>query len=150
MTPEEKASLLAAMEANGLTAEGDASASNRLNAPRTKAVQQPKPFRIADILGLLSAGSQDAVMDHPLGSEVIAKINAGDRTAVALYAGTFARRSMITAGERDAILARLAETEPVVVPEVSIFAATLPGFRHAVGGVGYDRCTAALVAEARS
>lgn len=150
LTTEQKASLLAAIQAAGLAQADHASAANGLNAPRTRTIQVPKPFRIADILGLLSATSQDAVMDHPLGSEVIAKINAGDRTAIGLYAATFARRSMISTAERDTILARLAETESTTVPDASLFAATLPGFYHVVDGVGYDRCTATLIAEARS
>lgn len=172
LTDAEKATLLQLIADSGLEQEPDNDVvANALKAARAKTVQVPKPFRIADILGLLSASSQDAVMDHPLGGEVIAKINAGDRTAIALYANTFARRSVITTQERDAILARLAQTEDSVVPEVSLFAEAFPGFSyvieqtegvasHDASGnpvvtqeltrVSYTTPTAALIAEARA
>ena len=147
----QKATLLQLLADNGLSGVEEHAAANALNASRTKTVQVPKPFRISDILGLLSASSQDAVMDHPLAAEVISKINSGDRTAIGLYATTFARRSMITTQERDAILARIVQTEDSIAADASLFAAEFPGLSFDVDGATYvEKCHAALILEARS
>lgn len=151
LTDPQKAALLQLITDEGLAGEADNdTVANRLNAPGSESVQVPTPFSISDVLGVLSSSAQDAIMDHPLGSEIIAKINANDRQAVGLYATKFAQRGVVTADEKAAVLAILGATHSVTRPAPSPFAAAFPGFRCEHEGVGYNRCIGALVAEARS
>lgn len=151
LTDQQKSTLLQLIADEGLAGEPDNdTVANRLNAAGSASVQVPAPFTISEVMGVLSDAAQDAIMNHPLGAEVIAKINANDRQAVGLYATKFAQRGVITDAEKAAVLAILGATHAKTVPASSPFAAAFPraAFQH--DGATYDRCFGALIAEARS
>lgn len=92
-------------------------------------------------------------MDHHLADEVLTAIRSQDRAAVQLYATRFAGRTppLITAEEKDAILALTIATVSTTAEGPSAFKAAFPGFYFVHEGVGYtERCHAALIEEARS
>ncbi len=153
LTAEHKATLLQLLTDNGLSETEPYAAANRLNEPTTVTVTSLKPFGIADVMAILSAESEDAVMDHHLADEVLTAIRNQDRAAVQLYATRFASRNppLIATAERDAVLALTTATVNTQATGPSKFAAALPGFYFVHEGVGYaERCHAALIEEARS
>ncbi len=179
LSPEQKDLLIQVQAANGLDQLDPASASNRMNAARTKVIQSPRPFTLAGVMGLLSPEHVNAVMDYHLSSRVIDAIEANDRQAVGMYATLFVGKGFISASERDAVLAVLAATDPREVPEKSLYDEHFGGFSYeieeveeeklfnpdgtpqvdgsgaqlygpAVHRTRYGRCHAALIVEARS
>lgn len=154
LTTEQKATLLELLETNGFAPDSEPCATaNKLNEATTVTVSSLRPFGIADVMAILSADSEDAVMDYHLADEVLAAIRNQDRAAVQLYATRFASRNpaLITTAERDAIMGLTTATVNTQTTGPSKFATAFPDFYAVIDGVGYaERCHAALIEEARS
>lgn len=132
LTDQQKATLLQLLADSGLSGADEHVAANTLNAPRTKTVQVPKPFTMSELMAVISDASKAAIFNHALGASVFAAVNANDRPAIALYATIFASLGTITTADRDAVLAKLAETHGVEQPDETLFHAAFPGFAYVV------------------
>lgn len=157
LTPEQKATLLQLIADNGLTQEADSNVvANKLNAPTTTTVPgvtRPKPFAWEQLMACLSPEHALGLLQLPAITTIVDQVNAQDRAALKHWAGGFAYTGLISPTEQAAFVAILdaTDTSPdTTIDGPSLFATALPGFYHVVEGVGYGRCTAALIAEARS
>jgi hypothetical protein len=94
----------------------DAAIAASLNAatvanPITVAPQIPKPFTFNDVFGLLSDASVAAIRDTPNTTDLIDKVNAGDRMGVLRWASAlFKAPSKITVTEAGAVQSLLTST----------------------------------------
>lgn len=178
LSDTQKATLNQVLAANGLDGLDPHSAANLMNAGRTKAINLPRPFTLPQIMAVLAPEHLAGVMGHPLINRLLDAIEANEREKVALFAGTFALAGLIGDGEKDAVLAILAATDDATAPEVSLYDEHFPGFSYevettetvklfnpdgspqvdeqgvqlygpAVQKIRYDRCTAAIIEEAR-
>lgn len=96
----------------------DQAVADALNAPAvanpvTQAPAVPKPFDFADVMGLLSDASVAAIRDTPNTTDLISKINAGDRAGVLHWVAALLKApAKITADEAAAVNALMTATVP--------------------------------------
>lgn len=157
LTPQQKADLLALIEANGLTGEPDNDVvANTLSAATTVAVpgaSVPKPFTWEQLMGCFTPAEALTLQNMPAITVIVAQVNAQDRAALVRWVNGFAYSGAIgveSAGKALAVLNATETTPDSTAPGPSPFEQAFPDFYHKVDGVGYTRCTAALIAEARA
>lgn len=73
----------------------------------------PKPFAFGDVFGLLSDASVAAIRDTPNTTDLIDKVNAGDRAGVGRWVAVLGKLpAKITPAEAAALMAVLQATQP--------------------------------------
>lgn len=166
LTPEQKTTLLALIEANGLSQEPDNDiVANRLKVPAVVQGQarrvkvhpgeiQRKVYELGKMFPLIQLTKNPSFAD--LATTALGFLNSPQLPPVDVDAPAFGQMlaglkqaSVVTDADIAAILALADVTDPPS-DGPSLFAVAFPDFTYVVDGVRYDRPTAALIAEARS
>lgn len=167
LTPQQKTDLLALIEASGLSGEPDNDVvANTLSRTIEVATPGEATTRYVPLSEIQALGYRlgiipklEAALEGP--AKVLARITLNlltskvdpvdvrDRAFGAML-DQLQAATLLTQPERTAIEGLSIVPARDVVTESSPFGQAFPDFYHKVDGVGYARCTAALIAEARA
>lgn len=163
LSDAQRATLAARLAEPDCAGLSDAGAAGMLSTPSLVDNPAPatrlKPFDAAALQALLSPESLGRFLILPLAGKIVDVLNLSDPALAIQYASALAAADppVITAAEREAIVARVQQTEPVpdwpaMVPGPSWARATWPEVEFDQGDdtAVANQVTAAMVAEARA
>lgn len=159
LTGQQKTTLLQLLTSAGLQAVEPYGAANQLNAPtsipNTPIPQIDVPMSWDAIKDGLEAATISKLDSSAALGTFIAAVNTQGRTQANGIIAWWLKGNVITQAEHDTLygLANRKQddpTWPATKAGPSLWAAAFPGFTYVLDGNDYDRCTAAVIIEARS
>lgn len=85
LTPQQKTLLATELAKVAYSGSSDQHACDLLNTPSTITSTVPAPFSMASFMSLLDTTTQGNIMKLPIAGEIIAAVNAQDRSNLGLY-----------------------------------------------------------------